>query len=315
VWSAVQRSRPDIGGAEIGGPLANTSLRALDANLQPVPIGVAGELYIGGAGVGRGYWGQPALTASRFVADPFGAEPGARMYATGDVVRPLADGRFEFLGRADHQVKVRGFRIETGEVESAFATHPAVATAAVVTTADGTGDAALVAFVVPEDRDGCDEAGLRAHLRRTLPDYMVPSKIVELDRLPLTLNGKVDRRALTERAAATDPAKVAYVAPRNEVEDSLQGIWKELLGRDRVGVHENFFEIGGHSLLAAKMHARIVTADLGDVELVDLFTHPTIARLAGHLGGGGEDTHGALVSRVGRQRAAVREQRRRRQHR
>ncbi|WP_344639314.1 MupA/Atu3671 family FMN-dependent luciferase-like monooxygenase, partial [Kitasatospora cystarginea] len=318
VWSAVQRLETDAAGrVTVGGPLANTSLYVLDAHLEPVPLGAPGELFIGGTGVARGYWDRPALTAERFLPDPFTGSPGARMYRTGDVVRPLGGGRLEFLGRADHQVKVRGFRIEFGEIETVLGAHPAVADCAVVARRDRDGDSSLVAFVVTAEGALFDESALRVHARAMLPEYMVPSRIVELRRLPLTLNGKVDRSALISRADAVGTGGPdAYVAPRNGIEGSLQEIWAELLERETVGVHENFFEVGGHSLLAARMHTRISASGLGRIELADVFTYPTIAALAAHLGSNGDAGGGAresVDSRASKRKAAVRRQQRRRQ--
>ncbi|MDA5282549.1 MupA/Atu3671 family FMN-dependent luciferase-like monooxygenase [Streptomyces sp. Isolate_45] len=319
VWSAVQRLEADDDGrVTVGGPLVNTSLYVLDAQLRPVPVGVQGELYIGGAGVGRGYWNKPALTAEKFLPDPFTDRPGARMYGTGDMVRPLGGGRFEFLGRSDHQVKVRGFRIEFGEIEAVLGSHPAVANCTVVARPDRDGDVSLVAFVVVRGAAVFDEPNVRAHARSTLPEYMVPSRIVVMDRLPLTLNGKVDRGALVRLAQETKGSpRATYLAPRNQVESLLQEIWQELLERDGVGIHENFFEVGGHSLLAARMHARITAAALGRVELVDLFTFPTIAELAAHISASGETGVQTLAAgaerRASKQKAAVRQRQRRRQ--
>lgn len=318
VWSAVQRLEPDrYDRATVGGALANTTLYVLDARLRPVPIGVPGELYIGGDGVGRGYWNRPALTAEKFLPDPLTDRPGGRMYATGDVVRPLGGGRFEFLGRADHQVKVRGFRIEFGEIETVLGGHPALANCTVVARPDRNGDTGLVAFAVPREGMAYDEASVRAHARVRLPDYMVPSRIVPVESLPLTLNGKVDRGALVRMADEVKGGGTAtYLAPRNRIEHALQQIWQALLERDGVGVHENFFEIGGHSLLAARMHAHITTAGLGRVELVDLFTFPTIAGLAAHISTGGENADEKLSvdveNRASKQKAAFRQRQRRR---
>ncbi|AUG80425.1 hypothetical protein CFP65_5734 [Kitasatospora sp. MMS16-BH015] len=317
VWSAVQPLEVDEAGrVTVGGPLANTTLHVLDRRLRPVPPGVAGELFIGGAGVARGYWGRPGLTAERFLPDPFSDLAGARMYRTGDLVRPLGAGRLEFLGRLDHQVKVRGFRIETGEVEAVLGAHPGVAECAVVARQTRDGDALLVAFLVPGPGAGWDEPGLRTYARGALPAHMVPSRFVELRGLPLTLNGKTDRKALVRLAAeAPTAAPAEYVAPRNQVESSLQLIWAELLERDSVGVNENFFEVGGHSVLAARLHARIGGAGLGPIELVDIFTYPTIAALAARLGSDGSAAgpeRERADDRASKQRAAVRRQQRRR---
>ncbi|WP_045302975.1 MupA/Atu3671 family FMN-dependent luciferase-like monooxygenase [Saccharothrix sp. ST-888] len=317
VWSAVQPLEVDASGrVTVGGPLANTTLYVLDRHLRPVPPGVVGELFVGGTGVVRGYWDRPGLTAERFLPDPFAGAAGARMYRTGDLARSLGGGRLEFLGRVDHQIKVRGFRIEAGEIEAVLGAHPDVAECAVIARRDGEGDSSLVAFVVPRGDAGCDEQALRAHARGLLPEYMVPSRFVERGALPLTPNGKTDRSALVRSAAEVSArVLVGYVGPRNEAEGALQRIWAELLGRDSVGVHENFFEVGGHSVLAARLHSRIHGAGLGPIELVDIFTYPTIAALAARLGSGGaaDAERGRVDDRANKQRAAVRRQQRRRQ--
>jgi hypothetical protein len=317
VWSAVRTLEVDASGrVTVGGALANTTLYVLDRHLRPVPPGVAGELFVGGTGVARGYWNRPALTAERFLPDPFATAAGARMYRTGDLVRSLGGGRLEFLGRMDHQIKVRGFRIEAGEIEAALGTHPDVAECAVIARRDAEGDSSLVAFVVPRGDAGCDERALRSHVRGLLPAYMVPSRFVARGALPLTQNGKTDRGALLRSATEVSSAVPAgYVGPRDEAEGALQRIWAELLGRDPVGVHENFFEVGGHSVLAARLHSRIQDTGLGPVELVDIFTYPTIAALAARLGSDGavDVGRGRIGDRVNKQRAAVRRQQRRRQ--
>ncbi|HEX2076290.1 MAG TPA: amino acid adenylation domain-containing protein [Longimicrobium sp.] len=262
----------------IGRPVASTRLHVLDAALQPVPPGVTGELYIGGVQVGRGYLRRPGLTAERFVPDPFSAGPGARLYRTGDRARLRADGAVEYAGRVDHQVKLRGFRIEPGEIEAALLAHPALREAAVVLRADGPGEARLVAYVAAAEGAAAPAAAeLRAHLGATLPDYMVPGAFVTLDRLPLTPSGKVDRRALPapERAPERD-----YVPPTTPAEEVVAALWAEVLGVERVGVHDNFFEIGGHSLLVARLYARIREAFPREMVLVDLFRHTTVAAQA-----------------------------------
>ncbi|WP_217578909.1 amino acid adenylation domain-containing protein, partial [Mesorhizobium sp. GbtcB19] len=239
----------------IGRPIPNTRLYVLDAYSEPVPLGVAGELYIGGVGVGRGYLNRPELTGERFMADRFSDDPQARMYRTGDLVRYLPDGNIEFLGRNDHQVKIRGFRIELGEIEARLVEHAAVREAVVIAREDTPGDKRLVAYVVARDeaRSEAGDAGelaavLRAHLSATLPEYMVPAAYVAMEALPLTPNGKLDRRALP----APDEAAFArglYEPPQGEVETILAGIWQEQLGVEQVGRQDSFVELGGHSLL------------------------------------------------------------------
>ncbi|MEV6868817.1 amino acid adenylation domain-containing protein, partial [Streptosporangium subroseum] len=264
----------------IGGPIANTRVYVLDRFLTPVPVGVPGELFIGGLGVARGYGGRPELTAERFVADPFGVD-GARLYRSGDRVRWRADGQLEFLGRADQQVKVRGFRIEPGEVEAALLAHPDVVAAIVVAREDG-GDERLVAYAVP----AAPAAGLppttelRAFLRATLPDYLVPAVFVELASVPLTLSGKVDHDALPAPDGTRPDLGVLFAAPRTATEEVLAGIWAEVLGLDRIGVGDGFFELGGHSLLATQVISRVRVAFEVEVPLAALFDHPTVGELA-----------------------------------
>ncbi len=273
------------GAVPIGRPIANTRLYVLDRHMQPAPIGVPGELYIGGAGVARGYLGQPGLTAERFVPDAFGAEPGARLYRTGDLARYAADGNLEFLGRRDQQVKLRGFRIETGEIEAALLLHPAVRAAAVLLR-DTPAGAQLVAYLAPAEAPA-DE--LRAFLKQRLPEYMLPGAYVPLGALPLTPNGKLDREALPapEPAARHDGA---YVAPRNPAEERLAAVWAEVLGLERVSVHDNFFALGGHSLLAAQMIGRARRALGANLTLRALFEAPTIAGLAATIAPPADDT-------------------------
>lgn len=269
----------------IGRPIANTRVYLLDAHGAPVPFGAVGELYIGGAGVARGYLNRPELTAERFLADPFSDETGARIYKTGDLARYLPDGNLEFLGRNDDQVKIRGFRIEPGEIAARLIEHAWVREAVVVARQDRAGDKHLVAYVVCAPEAGSDDddgdglaVALRAHLASLLPHYMVPSAFVRLAALPLTVNGKLDRKALP---APDDEAyaRTAYEAPQGAVETALAGIWAELLGVERVGRHDNFFELGGHSLLAVQLLSR--ASDLGlNFSAADAFQAPVLKDLA-----------------------------------
>ena len=270
-WRAPVDGRAE--GHPIGGALPNLRAYVCDARGALVPAGVAGELCIGGAGVARGYLGRPALTAAAFVPDPFGA-PGSRLYRTGDRARHRSDGTLAYLGRLDEQVKIRGFRIEPGEIEARLRRAPGVAACAVVARDDAPGGARLVAYLAGDAR----AAELRAYLRRHLPHYMVPSAFVALEALPLGANGKVDRRALPAPPPAADEAE--YVAPRTPVEAALAAIWAGVLGRDRVGVRDDFMEIGGHSLLATRVVARVREALDGRLTVAALFEHPTIESLA-----------------------------------
>ncbi|MEU5883557.1 amino acid adenylation domain-containing protein [Spirillospora sp. NPDC047279] len=266
--------------APIGRPLANVRAYVLDAGLRPVPAGVPGELYIGGPGVVRGYLGRPGLTADRFVADPYG-EPGARMYRTGDLVRWDADGILDYLGRADHQVKVRGFRIELGEIESAFAAHPGVRQSVAVARTDAAGDAVLVGYVVPAAPGmALDPAQLRDFAARTLPEYMLPAAIVQLDALPLNPAGKLDRAALP---APDFTAARAGRGPRDPREEILCGIFAEVLGLPAVGIDDGFFDLGGDSLKATRVMSRARAALNAELPMRVLFESPTVAGIAAHV--------------------------------
>jgi amino acid adenylation domain-containing protein len=266
----------------IGRPIANTQIYILDGHRQPVPVGVTGELYIGGVGVARGYLNRPELTAERFLQDPFVSDAQARMYRTGDLGRWLADGNIEFLGRNDFQVKIRGFRIELGEIEARLAEHSGVREAIVVSREGASGDKRLVAYytcveTLEGSKDRMRAEQLRAHLLAKLPEYMAPSAYVKLERLPLTPNGKLDRKALPE--PAWDAAAERYRAPRNAAEEILAGIWEEVLAVERIGIDDNFFELGGHSLLAMRVVSRVRKALQVDLGVRRLFEEPTVARL------------------------------------
>jgi amino acid adenylation domain-containing protein len=263
----------------IGKPVANTRLYLLDRELRPLPPGVAGEICVGGMGVGRGYLGDAEKTAQVFVPDPFADQPGRRMYRTGDLARWLNSGEIEFLGRVDFQVKVRGFRIEPGEIESIVSRHPAVHQA-VVLALEEKGEKRLVGYAVPQAGQKVEIAELRSFVKERLPDYMVPAAFVVLDKMPLTPNGKVDRRALPPPVWGRVDGDEGYVAPRNEVEEALVELWKEILRVQRVGAFDNFFELGGHSLLATQLVSRIQQTFEIDLKLRNLFEAPTLAELA-----------------------------------
>ncbi|PZS22174.1 MAG: non-ribosomal peptide synthetase, partial [Pseudonocardiales bacterium] len=277
----------------IGSPIPNTRTYVLDADLRPVPVGVAGELYIAGAGLARGYLHRPGLTAARFVANPFGG-PGERMYRSGDLARWTPGGELVFVGRVDEQVKIRGFRIELGEIESVLAAHSDVARVAVIVyeapqdqqdavAGAGSGVKRLVAYVVPAA--AVEVSQLRAHVAAMLPDYMVPSAFVMLDELPLNSNGKLDRRALPAPDVSAAMAS-GYIAPRTDVEGVLAGIWAEVLGVQRVGVEDNFFELGGDSILSIRVASRLRAAFSVDLSPRAMFTHSTVAQLAAAIPAG-----------------------------
>ncbi|PYS75424.1 MAG: non-ribosomal peptide synthetase, partial [Acidobacteria bacterium] len=268
------------GSVPIGRPIANTRVYILDREMRPVPLGVRGELYIGGDGLARGYANSPALTAERFVPDPFSDEPGARLYQTGDVCRHLADGRVEFGGRRDGQVKLRGFRIELGEVEAAVAAHPAVREAAVVARAEPGGERFLVCYAVPRSPQATNAGELHGYLTGRLPEYMVPQRYVFLPELPLTANGKVDRNALPAPDDTSLARTGVYEEPQEGLETALAHIWGEVLKVERVGANDNFFELGGHSLLATQVVSRVRELLRVQLPLRALFEAPTISALA-----------------------------------
>ncbi|OJT19749.1 peptide synthetase [Archangium sp. Cb G35] len=313
IWSSTHRvGATDAAVVPIGTPLLRTQLYVLDALLQPAPVGVPGELYISGAGVVRGYLARPELSAERFLPDPFSTEPGTRMYRTGDRARWRADGTVEFLGRVDHQLKVRGFRIEAGEIEAALEAHPAVRQAVVVAREDEPGDVRLVAYVVPAEAQAAEAGALRDFVQQRLPEYMVPSAFVELATLPLTPNGKVDRKALPAPSTAR-AARTAYVAPQGQLEQQVATVWQEVLKVGQVGVHDNFFDLGGHSLLLVQVHAKLRTLLGRDIPLLKLLEHPTVSALARFLreDTGGQETVDAAQDRAKRQLESLKRQRQR----
>ena len=264
----------------IGKPIANLRIYLLDSRQQPVPVGVVGELHIAGMGLGRGYLQRPELTAERFIPDSLGGEAGSRLYRSGDLARYMGDGNIEFLGRVDHQVKVRGVRIELGEIEGALNEHPGIRASVVVVQADHRGEKRLVAYVVGEEKVASSE--LRRYLRERLPESMIPQGFVQMERLPLTSSGKIDRRGLPERKAIGE-ATAEYEAPRNEVEGEIASIWGSVLGVERVGIHDNFFDLGGHSMLAIHVHRKLRAALKRELSVVDMFRYPTVDSLAAYL--------------------------------
>ncbi|HKY09305.1 MAG TPA: non-ribosomal peptide synthetase, partial [Candidatus Binatia bacterium] len=262
-------------------PIGNTQVYILDPQLHPVPIGVVGELHIGGDGLARDYLNRPELTNEKFIANPFNSGPDNRLYKTGDLGRYLADGNIEFVGRIDNQVKLRGYRVELGEVETVLGQHPAVRNSVVVVREDAAGDKRLIAYLVARPGESWNGAEIRKYLRQKLPDYMVPSAFVLLSELPLTPNGKVDRGALPAPNRDTPELASVYQAPRTPVEETIASIWRKILKTPRVGVHDNFFDLGGHSLLATQVISRLHDVLKVDIPLRVLFELPTIAQIAG----------------------------------
>jgi amino acid adenylation domain-containing protein len=279
IWSTVHRVNGRGGPVPIGRPIANTQVYVTDSRWQPVPVGVVGELLIGGAGLGRGYLSRPELTAEKFIPNPHSDTPGSRLYRTGDLARWLPSGELECLGRLDHQVKVRGFRIEPGEIEAALLEHPALRQAVVVAREVTPGDRRLVAYLVADEPPGPSPSDLQRFLRERLPDYMVPPAFVTLEVLPLTPNGKVDRNALPPPEEAPAQQQGAD-APRTPAEEVVAGVWAEILGLERVGREDNFFDLGGHSLLATRVAARLRDLFSLDFPVAALFEAPTVAELA-----------------------------------
>lgn len=277
-WNSISEVPENI---PIGRPLANARVYLLDSSLNPVPVGETGELHVAGAGVARGYLNRPELTAQKFIPDPFSADPDARLYKTGDLARHLPSGDIEFLGRSDDQIKIRGFRIELGEIENALSKYPGVREAVVAAREDVPGDKQLVAYVIPTSNARLDSSELRRFLKQQLPDYMVPAAFVELQSLPMTPNGKVDRRGLP--APSTSAPSAAFVMATDPIEKQLVALWEEILNRRPIGIRDNFFELGGHSLLAARLMHRTGQAFGQRLPLAMLFHAPTIERLAGVL--------------------------------
>lgn len=280
IWSSVWHLPQQVDHITIGRPIANTQLYVLDRHKQPVPVGIPGELYIGGEGVVRGYHLRPELTAERFVENPFRA--GERMYRTGDLVRWREDGEIDFLGRIDHQVKIRGYRIELGEIEARLNSHAAIWEGVVTARKDESETYYLAAYVVAHNEQPSEQS-VREHLRSTLPEYMVPTAYAFLDAMPKTPNGKIDRKRLPDPYQLKPQRKAAFVAPEGEVESVLASVWQTVLGREQVGIDDNFFDIGGHSLLVVRVHRELDGKLPKPLQLTDLYRFPTIRALVKHI--------------------------------
>jgi amino acid adenylation domain-containing protein len=293
----------------IGSPIINTQLYILDEQMNQLPVGCKGELYVGGLCLALGYLNQPAQTAERFIPNPFGL-PGSRLYRTGDLARRLPDGQLEYLGRSDHQVKIRGFRIELAEIEARLQAYPSVRENVVIVREDTPGNKRLVAYFVPGHPEAPQEGELRAFLKEKLPDYMIPAAFVRLGSLPLTLTGKLDPQALPAPPETRPDLLTGYAAPRNEIDRKIAGIWQAVLQVDKVGIQDNFFDLGGHSLLLARIHSQLKES-FPDLTLVNLFEYPTISALAAFLSPeskpkpGQESAFNQIQSLAQKQRAAL----------
>ena len=279
-WYLVEGVEEGENTIPIGSPISNTQIYLLDHHLQPVPVGVPGELCIGGDGLAREYLNHPELTTEKFVPNPFSSEPGERLYKTGDLARYLPDGHIKFLGRGDDQIKIRGFRVELGEIEVVLGRHPTVGETVVLAREDNPGDKRLVAYIIPKGRHSPTTGELRGFLKEKLPDYMLPSYFVILDRLPVTPNGKVARRSLPAPDTARPELEEIFVAPHTPLEGEIAKTWSQVLGLEEVGIHDNFFELGGHSLLATQIISRLCEAFRIELPLRSLFESPTVAELA-----------------------------------
>ncbi len=282
IWSTMMRLDSKEGPVSIGKPIANTTVYILDNEMKPTPVGVPGELYIGGDGLARGYLKLPQLTGEKFIQNPFSSEEGSRLYKTGDIVRFMPDGNIEFVGRGDHQVKIRGFRIELGEIEALLNKNPLIRQSIVVCREVYPGEKALIAYVIPNSRETADSI-LREYLRDRLPDYMIPSYFVMLDCFPMTPNNKIDRKSLPMPEKSAYRANSDMMQPSNNVQKTVSDIWKEVLNRENIGLNENFFDLGGHSLLLAKVRSKIYKTMNIDLQIMDLFKYPTVNTLSEYL--------------------------------
>ncbi len=299
IWSTTHRFRKAETTVLIGRPIANTEIYVVDGQLQPVPVGKPGELLIGGAGVARGYLKRSPLTADKFIPNPFGKKSSPRLYRTGDLARYREDGSLEFLGRIDQQVKIRGFRIEAGEIEEVLLRHEGVSAAAVMAQEDAADEKRLFAYVSLKPGQSINELSLKRYLQNRLPEQMIPAAIITLERLPLTPNGKVDRQALAAIPGRAQVSRARYVAPQNDLQRRIAEVWQAVLKLESVGLHDNFFDIGGDSLLAVRATTELRQATAGELKLVDLFKHPTVSELATFLLDGSKE-QAALQESQGR---------------
>ncbi len=319
-WNPVHCVSEDAVTVPIGKPVSNTTAYVLDYGLEPAPVGVVGELYLGGDGLARAYQNRPDLTAEKFLPDSFGSgktgssKIGRRVYRTGDIVRRLGDGSIEFIGRNDHQVKLRGFRVEMGEIESVLLQHFGVRQCVVDIREDEPGDKRLVAYIVASEASQPLVADLREHVKKKLPEYMAPSAYVFLDELPLTPNGKIDRHALAKQKATYSEMGPLYVAPQTSLEQAIASVWSEVLNLEKLSVHDNFFDLGGHSLLLVRAHSMLQDKLDAGLRLIELFEYPTIRSLAAHLSNNRGDTDDFRESfaraELRRERTKVRRQQR-----
>jgi long-subunit acyl-CoA synthetase (AMP-forming) len=305
IWSMTHAVESLEEGIPIGRPIANTRIYVLDKQRRPAPVGVPGELFIGGEGVARGYLNRAELTAERFVPDPF-VGSGARMYATGDMAKYRPTGEVEFLGRIDFQVKIRGYRIELGEIESLLEAHDGVAEAAVVVRAEDHADLRLAAFVVRADGASVEAAALRRALREQLPDYMVPSELTFVSEMPRTANGKLDRKALQSVKGEGERRVAETTLPHSETERTIAELWQKTLKLEKVGVDENFFDLGGHSLLVIQLHSQLKSRINQPLSLTDLYQYPTIRSLSNYISSGRRDEALQMGTSRGARRRALR---------
>jgi amino acid adenylation domain-containing protein len=303
----VTREQLDAGGSNIGRPLADLTVYVVDEQGRRVASGEVGEMWVGGAGVARGYLNRPELTRERFIANPFDLSDKGLLYTSGDLARERPNGELDYLGRRDHQVKIRGFRIELSEIESVLARHPAVRECAVLARAEDGADPRLVGYVIAKSGATPTVETLRAHLAQAVPDYMVPATFVFLDAFPLTINGKLDRAALPAPGSGRAHLAAAFAAPQSDLETLLARLWKSTLRRDLVGIDDNFFDIGGDSLLLTTLHRDLERELRRDIPITDLFQFPTIRKLAEHLGAGNENggVEDRIAARARRQRAVL----------